>query len=293
MTPALLLDQPDLIAPARTRRLRFGAEDAPRIAILNARGARFEGGGDEPELSLKWIPQGRAQYRSEGKSFALGGDANLLLNRGQPYRLTMREPSESFVVFFGRKLANAAWGAYGGTADDFPEVPSVAGLPPASLHTALARLRDAARETEPDGDVLGELALALLGDVAALAHRHRAMLTRVPGLRRATREELLRRIARAEAYLVETPRSATLEGAAGAAALSPFHLIRVFRAVHGATPLAWAAARRLEVARDSLLLTGDAIADIARRAGYESRTAFDRAFARHFRDTPGAVRHGR
>ena len=80
MTPALLLDQPDLIAPARTRRLRFGAADAPRIAILNARGARFEGGGDEPELSLKWIPQGRAQYRSEGKNFALGGGANLLLN---------------------------------------------------------------------------------------------------------------------------------------------------------------------------------------------------------------------
>jgi AraC family transcriptional regulator len=293
MSLSLLLDQPDLIAPARTRRLRFGAADAPRIVILNARGARFEGGGDEPELSLKWIPQGRAQYRSDGKSFALHGDTNLLLNRGQPYRLAMREPSESFVVFFERKLANAAWGAHSATTKDFPEVPSVAGSPPAPLHIALARLRDTAREVEPDGDMIRELTLALLGDVAALAHRHRAMLTRVPGLRRATRAELLRRIARAESYLVETPRHATLESAAGAAALSPFHLIRVFRAVHGATPLAWAAARRLETARDSLLLTGDAIAEIARRAGYESRTAFDRAFIRRFRDTPGAARHGR
>jgi AraC family transcriptional regulator len=293
MTPALLLDQPDLIAPGRARRLRFGAAEAPRIAILNARGARFEGGGDEPELSLKWIPQGRAQYRSEGKSFVLHGDANLLLNRGQPYRLAMREPSESFVVFFDRKLANAAWGAQGATAEDFPEVPSVAGPPPAALRSALAHLREAAQQGEPDGDMLGELALALLSDVAALAQQHRAMLARVPSLRRATREELLRRIARAETYLRETPRHATLEGAAAAAALSPFHLIRVFRAVHGATPLAWAAARRLETARDSLLLTGDAIADIARRAGYDSRTAFDRAFIRRFRDTPGVVRHGR
>ena len=205
----------------------------------------------------------------------------------------MREPSESFVVFFDRKLADAAWRAHSGTGENFPEVPSVAASPPAFLHAVLSRLRDAAQEAEPAADMLGELALTLLNDVAALAHHRRAMLTRVPGLRRATREELLRRIARAETYLIQTPRHATLDGAAGVAALSPFHLIRVFRAVHGATPLAWAAARRLETARDSLLLTGDTIAEIARRAGYESRTAFDRAFIRRFRDTPGAARDGR
>ena len=90
MQPALLLDQPDLIAPASSRRFQFGATDGPRIAILNARGARFEGGGDEPELSLKWIPQGLARYRSEGRGFALKGDAQLLLNRAQPYRLDMQ-----------------------------------------------------------------------------------------------------------------------------------------------------------------------------------------------------------
>lgn len=287
---SLLLDQPDLIAPRLSRRLRFGASDAPRIAILNARGARFEGGGDEPDLSLKWIANGAARYRTEGKSFALRSDTQLLLNRGQPYTLDMREPSESFVVFFGRELADAAWAAHAGTNEAFPEVPSVAASPPAPLRAALTRLRDEARQEGPCGDTLGELALALLTDVAALAHDRRVLLTRVPSLRRATREELLRRVARAETYLVQTQRGATLDGAASAAALSPFHLIRVFRAVHGATPLAWAAARRLETARDGLLLTADAIEDIAWRAGYDSRTAFDRAFARRFRETPGRVR---
>ena len=289
----LLLDQPDLISPLRARRMRFGAERGPRIAILNARGARFEGGGDEPELSLKWIPQGRAQYRSAGKSFALAGDTQLLLNRGQPYELAMREPSESLVVFFSRDLADAAWAAHTGTGEKFGEVPSVAGLPPAPLHAALTRLRDEARTDAPSGETLSELALALLGDVAALAFERRAMLTRLPSLRRTTREELLRRIARAESYLMQTRDGATLEGAAGAAALSPFHLIRVFRAVHGETPLAWGAGRRLEAARDGLILTGDTIEDIARGAGYESRTAFDRAFRRRFGVTPGAVRASR
>jgi AraC-like DNA-binding protein len=291
MAASLLLDQPDLIAPARSRRLAFG--DGPRIAILNARGARFDGGGDEPDLSLKWIPQGAAQYRSGGRAFALAGDAQLLLNRGQPYTLSMREPSESFVVFFARELADAAWGAYAGTAEAFPEVPSVAGLSQRALQQSLARLRVAARGAVPEGEALIERALAALNEVTALAHHRRGMLKRLPALRRTTREELLRRVARAESYLVEMRGRSTLDGAAAAAALSPFHLIRVFRAVHGETPLAWAAGQRLEAARTALILTDDGIAVIASAAGYDSRTSFDRAFARRFGETPGRLRAGR
>ena len=89
---------------------------------------------------------------------------------------------------------------------------------------------------------------------------------------------------------VQGQAQATLEGAADAAALSQFHLIRLFRAVYGETPLAWSCGRRLEVARDALLMTDDSIEAIAHRAGYESRTAFDRAFRRRFGEPPGALR---
>lgn len=293
MQASILLDQPDLIAPERTRRIRFGPPDGDRLAILNARGARYDGGGDESDLSLKWIPQGEARYRTEGRSFALQGSTQLLLNRGQPYTLEMRKPSESFVVFFGRKLADLAWSAHAGRNEPFPEVPAVAGLPGEPLSSVSGRLRAEASSAKPSGHILEEAALALLSGVAALAFERRAMLRRVPSLRRTTREELLRRIARAEAYLVQSANGATLEGAANVAALSPFHLIRVFRAVHGDTPLAWAVGKRLDAARDTLLLTADAIEDIARNAGYASRTAFDRAFQRRFRDTPGRLRSGR
>jgi AraC-like DNA-binding protein len=291
MQTTLLLDQPDLIAPHRTRRMRFG--DGPRLAILNARGARYDGGGDEPDLSLKWIPQGSARYRSERRAFALKSDVQLLLNRGQSYALDMREPSESFVVFFGRELADAAWAAHTRRAEPFPEVPSVSGLSQAGLQETLKRLRAETQEETPDGGRLTELSLALLSDVAELAHHRRRMAQRLPVIRSTTRDELLRRVARAESYLVAARNGASLEGAAAAAALSPFHLIRVFRAAYGETPLAWATGRRLEAARDALLLTGDAIEEIARGAGYESRTAFDRAFQRRFGDTPGVLRAGR
>lgn len=293
MQTALLLDQPDLIEPRRARRLRFGTTDGARLAILNARASRFEGGGDEPDLSLKWIPQGEAHYRSMGRSFRLRRDTQLLLNRGQAYTLEMREPSESFVVFFDRALADAAWSARTSRDEAFAEVPSVASLPRASLQSSLSRLRTKARNGDPSADEIVELALGLLNDVVDLAFEQRAMLQRVPSVRQTTREELLRRIARAESYLVDAGRLATLQGAADAAALSQFHLIRVFKAVFGETPLVWATTRRLETARNCLLLTNDSIEVIARRAGYASRTAFDRAFQRRFADTPGRIRAGR
>ena len=95
---------------------------------------------------------------------------------------------------------------------------------------------------------------------------------------------------RAESDLADLGTNATLAGAAQAAALSPFHLIRVFNAAFGQTPLAYAAAKRLEYAR-ALLIEGDKpIGDIALAAGYESRNAFDRAFVRRYRVTPGALR---
>jgi AraC family transcriptional regulator len=202
----------------------------------------------------------------------------------------MAEESESFVLFFARTLADRAWSALTGSGDAFPEAPSVAGLSHPRLQADLAALRREARMDKPSAARLEETSFAILADIAELARTRRRMRDAVPALRGTTREELLRRLARAECYLVEEQNSATLERAAGVAALSPFHLIRIFRAVYGETPLAFAAGKRLDSARDALLMTDDPITDIAERAGYESRNAFDRAFVRKFKTTPGKLR---
>jgi AraC-like DNA-binding protein len=289
MQTTLRLDQPDLIAPERTRRMVFG-DGSERITVLNARGRLWEGGGDEPELSLKWIPGGAAHYTSERAHFDLSGDAQLLLNRGQAYRLHMKEVSESFVLFFSRGLADRAWQALTGSGDAMPEAPSVAGRSHDGLRRDLAALRSAVRCDAVDAARVEEMAFAVMGGMAELTRTRRRMREAVPALRGATREELLRRLARAESYLIDAQNSASLEGVADAAALSPFHLIRMFHGVYGETPLAFAAGKRLDSARDALLMTDDPIAAIAARAGYATRNAFDRAFVRRFKTTPGAMR---
>src|ERR1700720_1990971 len=108
---AIRVDQPDLGRPAAARRLRFGPENTPQLLILNGRGTGFEGGSDSPDLSLKWLAAGQAEYRSEGRSYRLSGAVQLMLNRGQPYRLRMMGEAESFVLFFPKPLADAAWQA--------------------------------------------------------------------------------------------------------------------------------------------------------------------------------------
>ncbi|MBI3678689.1 MAG: helix-turn-helix transcriptional regulator [Proteobacteria bacterium] len=288
---SLILDQPDVAAPERSRRLQFDGSGAERIWILNGRSGRgFEGGGDEPELSLKWVPKGSAEYKSANARFRVSDRAQLLLNRGQPYRLRTAPGSETFVMFFSRGLADAAWQSLKGELQAFPEVPSVAGRSQTALQHSLETLRQEARSDAPDGDRLNERSLAVLSEIAALAAERRGQADRIPALRNTTRQELLRRLARAQSYLLESGAAATLEGAADAAALSPFHLIRVFRAAFGETPLAYGAGKRLDFARDALVMTEDSIDEISRRSGYDSRTAFDRAFRRRFKSTPGALR---
>jgi AraC-like DNA-binding protein len=290
MNAAIRLEQPDLLRPEASRSLRWMTPSMAEIVILNGTAARFEGGADAPELSLKWVPAGSAEYRSEGRSHRLSAGRQLMLNRGQPYRLRMLRPGETFVLFFPKPLCDGAWQAQSKTGDALPEFPQISADAPSLLLTHIDNLRTEVRSKYPDGARLHEVSLAVLTDMVALIASRRRQLDLVPALRRATRRELLQRLTRAQDYLCAMGVGATLAGAADAAALSQFHLIRLFRAVFGETPLAYAAGLRLDQARKTLLSSPMSIAEIARRAGFDSRTAFDRAFARRFGITPGILR---
>src|SRR5262249_29780442 len=147
--------------PERSRRLRFGEDDGERIWILNGKcGCGFEGGGDELELSLKWVPKGAAEYQSAGAHFRVSDRAQLLLNRGQFYRLRTVPDSETFVMFFIRGLADQAWQAFQGSAEAFPEVLFVAGRSQEALQQVLEDLH---AETQSDASAperLHELSFA-------------------------------------------------------------------------------------------------------------------------------------
>ena len=65
----------------------------------------------------------------------------------------------------------------------------------------------------------------------------------------------------------------------------------MLRTVLGQPPMAYLTELRMELARDLLLGTSETAKQVARRTGYKSDAAFNRAFTRGHGFSPGQWRH--
>lgn len=260
---------------------------ASRIVILNGHADAWSvrsGGG---AFSVKWAPRGRAVYRSEGETHVVRPGGLMLLNAGQPYEMAIREPSETFCLFFSPDLVAQAWGRR--APAEFPNLvfrPAFAQAV-ARLHAELATQATTTEGAWPD-DLEARL-LAILDQAVAAAKAHRGEARRTGAARPATRRRRLARLEVARS-LIADGEAANLDQVARAAGLSKFHLLRLFRAVFGETPMKYAEGLRLQRAAARLAGPHGLIDEIAFEAGYETGSAFGRAFRRRFGLTPSAYR---
>lgn len=81
----------------------------------------------------------------------------------------------------------------------------------------------------------------------------------------------------------------TLDELAAGVSLSKYHLLRSFRNAFGMPPLQYHRQLRLEHARRLLRLPHLSVREVAARVGYESTTAFTRAFKREYGVAPSDV----
>jgi transcriptional regulator GlxA family with amidase domain len=89
---------------------------------------------------------------------------------------------------------------------------------------------------------------------------------------------------------VEPDRAWTVDDLAREVALSRSALAERFATLVGEPPIQYLMRWRLALAAQTLRSAGDAIARVAARTGYESLTAFNRAFKREFGMPPAAWR---
>lgn len=95
------------------------------------------------------------------------------------------------------------------------------------------------------------------------------------------------------AMLADPARDWSLDDLAGEALTSRASLVRLFRRLAGLAPLECLAALRLDIARQRLAAAGPraaSLGDIAAEVGYQSESAFSRAFQRRFGQRPGEAR---
>lgn len=100
-----------------------------------------------------------------------------------------------------------------------------------------------------------------------------------------------RQAARAAIAMIEQPdRAWSLDELADTAGASRATLVRLFQKSVGAAPLEFLTDLRLNLARNKLAASSQSMIEIATAVGYQSESAFSRAFSRQFGMPPSAVR---
>lgn len=94
------------------------------------------------------------------------------------------------------------------------------------------------------------------------------------------------------AMLDEPARAWTLDELAALANASRASLVRIFRKTAQVAPLAFLSEMRLELARRKLSVSDRPLAGIAAEVGYQSESAFSRAFQLRYGMRPGEARSG-
>jgi len=160
-------------------------------------------------------------------------------------------------------------------------------LPPLAALTGLLAAVEATRD-DADTAAFEELAVRLAGAVVATTSASPARARQAPSARDVRRvAEALRRIED------DASERLSLAELAADAATSPYHFLRVFRALVGMTPHQYVLHTRLHRAAVRLRRTDEPISAIAFDVGFNDLSTFNHRFRRLIGVSPGAYRAAR
>ncbi|MCA1562944.1 MAG: AraC family transcriptional regulator [Acidobacteria bacterium] len=284
------------LAPAAVHRVSTAAGD---VRLLHGSAVRYEGGSETGAFSLKLVRRGRATWHSRGKKVTLAETMFLFLPPSTPYVVSVQSDSvvETACLFFSttffRELAastlNAGTQLDGRAAPD-PDWRIAACAADARLLDPLVRL--VVRGPATERWRVDELLMTNLPPLFA-AQVDCAGKDRIDALRAGTRDELYRRVTTGREYLLDNlAHGVSLEHAARAAAMSPFHFHRTFSSVFGRSPMRYLSERRLERAAFLLSHSRVPVTEICLSTGFESLGSFIKAFTKRFGRSPRRYRLG-
>lgn len=271
---------------------RWGRENA----VFYAATRRWECAPVTAPLTIKATVRGASWFTINGRRVLLDDDHFVVLNAGDTYGVSIRseQPVLGFSINVRPGLAQEVAAGLHVSLEQALHDGSAARLEPVrfsghlrehddTITPALHAIRNAVQSGITAPDWYEE---AFAGLVARLieTERGRARLAdRLDGVRRSTREELLKRVGWATDFINSSyMEPISLDDVAREASLSKFHLARLFRQALGVTPHQYLQRKRTRVARRLIDTTDMELADIAAAAGFGSRWTMYRFLRRSF-----------
>ena len=275
-------------------------------AILSGSANRHHVPDFEGCLSLKSVMAGSVVWETPGRRYEVHENTYLLLNDRQHYTMTIDSASKAttFCIFFERGFVEDVFRSATMPASKLIELPATDAGTPIDFVERIEPSRPIQRELRRLQRRLADSRLGsedATSDLYCLAERlltehkqTRAAASRLAAVRTTTREELYRRVLRGRDFLLSSlTNSVSLNQAARAACLSPFHFHRAFQSAFGTTPHRYALRYRLERARHLLSATNRSITDVCFEAGFESLGSFSSLFRRTYGIAPSECRAAR
>jgi AraC-like DNA-binding protein len=289
------------VRPApRTRRESFPPSIArDENALVCVRGCTYEASFRDHLLAIRWARGGRQQIVFGARSVAVDDDTYVFVNDGRSYdvRFAGKVPMQSFGVYVRRGLAAQVLASLRAPADELDVEPGAVAFDE-HLHAHDSVVSPVLRFLERHVEMAAAAPAWFEEQVVFLLERmFRAEADRarreaaVGAARQATRREIVRRVALATDYIHSCyQRPLTLAHMGAAAALSPHHLLRLFKVVNGCTPREYLQAKRTRVAARLIVSTDLTLEEIAHRVGFEDRSTLGRQLRRTFGVNPRQMR---
>jgi AraC family transcriptional regulator len=289
--PPLRTSTPDPLAIALARKARSG-EPGTNTGTVVATGASWKvvdivctSGPRDPSfverqasVCISLVLSGTFLYRTDRRSSLMSAGALILGNAEQPFECSHEHGEGDRCLSFQFDPELFARLAYDAGAPRFrfdrDRLPPLRPLAPLTTRARMATAR---------GDSLEEIGLDLAAAVihgTANGSRTASAASGDPG-----------RIARVLRCLeAATAERHALSDLARTASLSPYHFLRVFKAVTGVTPHQWILRARLREAAHRLVTSRVPVTEIALEVGFDDLSNFIRTFRAEFGVPPSRYR---
>ena len=246
--------------------------------------------------SISWAVGGEEDYRLlDGDAITLHSAGALTLARGARYAYAAHgeAPFRSNMISFPHWITDGAAAALidSGDARTGRRLETRLMRPDAATQSLMDAIAARCRADFAGNDWYAEKSALLYAALLDAQDARTAAREQIIAVKASTRAELARRAARAKHCILQRFGEATLslDEIAREACLSPYHLIRVFRQIAGATPMQFLTGVRMDAAHRLLAETKLSIGEITLRTGYSDRSAFFKAFRKRFGVAPSAV----